>query len=60
LEDQSLSPLEGKNIKTGTLEQFVEKASESLSRKVLRVIHAPSDVMQKLPFVTEYLAWRAT
>jgi len=43
------------------LEQFVENASESPQhRKVLRVIHAPSDVIQKLPFATDYLAWRET
>jgi hypothetical protein len=61
LVDQSLSPFQAENIKTGTLEQFVKNASESPQRcKVLRVIHAPSNVMQKLPFATEYLAWHET
>ena len=60
LEDQSLEPTELPNIKTGSLQQFVQNAESKRARKVLRVIHAPSDFIQQLPFTTDYLAWRET
>jgi hypothetical protein len=60
LPDQSLEPLKSTNIKTGSLHQFVQNAESKRARKVLRVIHAPSDVIEQLPFTTDYLAWRET
>jgi len=48
------------NIKRGTLQQFVDNAEEQ-TRKVLRVIHAPSEAVdQWFPFATKHLAWRET
>jgi hypothetical protein len=60
LQDQSLEPSESTNIKTGSLDQFFQNAESKRARKVLRVIHAPSDSMEQLPFTTDYLAWRET
>jgi hypothetical protein len=60
LEDQSLLPTESTNIKTGSLHQFVQNSESKKAKKVLRVIHAPSDLMQQFPFTTDYLAWRET
>ncbi|KIM35727.1 hypothetical protein M413DRAFT_32284 [Hebeloma cylindrosporum] len=59
-EDQSLSSSNFSNIKTGTLLQFIENAELPRTRKVLRVIRAPSDEVQQLPFATDLLAWRET
>jgi hypothetical protein len=60
LQDQSLVPSESANFKTGSLDQFFENAESKRARKVLRVIHAPSDSMNQLPFTTDYRAWRET
>ena len=60
LQDQSLVPSESTNIKTGSLDQFFQNTESKRARKVLRVIHAPSDFMEQLPFTTDYLAWRET
>ena len=67
-EDQSLPPSESDNIKTGSLQQFFHNAEAQKTRKVLRVIHAPSDYTQQqsfttdylVSFTTDYLAWRET
>lgn len=60
-EDQSLEPsASSTNIKTGSLHQFFENAESKRRRKVLKVVHAPSDFMEQLPFASEYLAWRET
>ncbi len=47
-------------MKIGTLRQFVDNSTSDAGGKILRVIHAPSDVLKQLPFATEYLAWRET
>jgi hypothetical protein len=60
LQGQSLVPLESSNIKMGTMDQFFQNAEAKTSRKILRVIHAPSDSMEQLAFTTDYLAWRET
>ena len=60
LEDQLLEPNELPNIKTGSLQQFIQNAESKRARKVLRVIHAPSDFIQQLPFTTDYLVWHET
>lgn len=42
------------------MQQFVDNAEEQ-TRKVLRVIHAPSEAVDhRFPFATEHLAWRET
>ena len=55
-----MAPTESPNVKTGSLQQFVENAESERARKVLRVIRAPSHLMRQLPFTTDYLAWRET
>ena len=44
----------------GSLQQFVENTESERARKVLRVIRAPSHLMQQLPFTTDYLVWHKT
>lgn len=58
-EDQSLES-SASNIKTGSLHHFFQNAESKSARKILKVIHAPSDFVEQLPFATEYLAWRET
>jgi len=60
LEDQSLEPSGSTNVKTGSLQQFFQNAESRSTRKILRVIHAPCDFVDQLPFTTDYLAWRET
>jgi len=58
--DQTLPPSKSSSIKTGSLQLFFQNAEAQRTRKVLRVIHAPSDHTQQQPFATDYFAWRET
>ena len=60
LEDQSLVPSESSNIKMGIMDQFFQNMESKTSRKILRVIHTPSDSMEQLAFTTDYLTWHET
>ena len=42
------------------MDQFFENAESKRAKKILRVIHAPSDSMEQLAFTTDYLAWHET
>ena len=59
VEDQSLPGPQHNRIRTGPLRLFVDNSDET-EGKILRVVHAPSDVVHHFPFTTEYLAWRET